>query len=185
MFNHLRSSVLLIMLVLIALLTFWVTNAVVPIITSQGNDMHQKPDYIIENLSGIRANHESTVQRNFSAKKLLHYLDGDVTYMEKPYFANIEIQKPIMRVKADKARLSGEGENVYLTGNVKVLRGEDSEKITMMTSYLHLIPGENIAKTNKTVVFSRKNTTINAVGLELDNHTGIVQLLSRVRASDY
>ncbi len=185
MFNHLRPSVLLIMLVLLALLTFWITNAVVPTMTNQGSDTHQKPDYIIENLSGIRANHESTVQRNFSAKKLLHYLDGDVTHMESPYFTNMESQKPVMRVKADKARLLGEGENVYLTGNVKVLRGEDNDKITMMTSYLHLIPDENIAKTNKTVVFSRKNTTISAIGLELDNHTGIVQLLSRVKASDY
>jgi len=173
------------MLVLLALLTFWVTNAVVPTMTNHGNDVHQKPDYIIENLSGVRANHASTVQRNFSAKKLLHYIDGDVTHMENPYFTNMESRKPVMRVKADKARMSGEGENVYLTGNVKVLRGEDSDKITMMTSYLHLIPDENIAKTDKTVVFSRRNTTINAIGLELDNHTGIVQLLSRVRASDY
>ena len=173
------------MLVLLALLTFWVTNAIVPTKTNQGNDDYQKPDYIIENLSGIQANHESTVQRNFSAKKLLHYLDGDVTHMESPYFTNFEIQKPVMRVKADKARLLGEGEDVYLTGNVKVLRGEDSDQITMMTSYLHLVPDENVARTDKTVVFSRKNTTINAIGLELDNHTGIVQLLSRVRASDY
>lgn len=173
------------MLVLLALLTFWVTNAVVPTMTRQGNDVHQKPNYIIENLSGVRANHESTAQRNFSAKKILHYLDGDVTHMENPYFINIESQKPVMRVKADKARISGEGENVYLTGNVIVLRGEDSDKITMMTSYLHLIPDEDVAKTDKMVVFSRKNTTINAIGLELDNHTGIVQLLSRVRASDY
>lgn len=173
------------MLVLLALLTFWVTNTVVPSRTDQGNGVHQKPDYIIENLSGIRANHESTVQRNFSAEKLLHYLGGDVTHMDNPTFINIESQKPVMRVKADKARMSGEGENVYLTGNVKVLRGEDSDKITMMTSYLHLIPDENIAKTDKTVVFSRRNTTINAIGLELDNHAGIVQLLSRVRASDY
>ncbi len=185
MFNHLRPSVLLVILVLLALLTFWVTNAVVPTTSKNGNGVNQNPDYIIENLSGIRANHESTVQRNFSAKKLLHYLDGDVTHMENPYFINTEIQKPVMRLKADKAQLLGEGENVYLMGNVRVLRGEDSDKITMKTSYLHLIPDENIAKTDKTVVFSRKNTTINAIGLELDNHTGIVQLLSRVRATDY
>ena len=185
MFNHLRPSVLLAILVLLALLTFWVTNAVVPTTSNQGNGLNQKPDYIIDNLSGIRANHESAVQRNFSAKKLLYYLDGDETYMDNPYFVNTESQKPVMRVKADKAQLIGEGENVYLTGNVKVLRGDDSDKITMQTSYLHLIPDENIAKTDKTVVFSRKNTTINAIGLELDNHTGIVQLLSRVRASDY
>ena len=66
---------------------------------------------------------------------------------------NTESQKPVMRVKADKARLSGEGENVYLMGNVRVLRGEDSDKITMKTSYLHLIPDENIAKTWRYSVF--------------------------------
>ena len=169
----------------LALFTFWVTNAVVPTLTGQKNDVYQQPDYIIENLSGVRTDHENAVQRTFSAKKLLHYLDGDVTHMEHPNFINTEHQKPVIRVNAEKAKLFGDGENVYLTGNVTVLRGENNDKITMMTSFLHLIPDENIAKTDKTVVFSRKNTTINAIGLELDNHTGIVQLLSRVRASDY
>lgn len=180
--NFFRPSVLL---VLLALFTFWVTSAIVPTMTNLESGVHQEPDYIIENFSGVRTNHENTVQRVFSAKRLLHYLDGDVTYLENPYFINKESHKPVMRVKAAKARLSGNGENVYLIGDVTVLRGEDSDKITMMTNYLHLIPDENIAKTDETVVFSRKNTTINAIGLELNNHTGIVQLLSRVRASDY
>lgn len=185
MINHFRPSILLILLILLVLLTFWITSTVVPTMVLQESDADKKPDYIIENLSGVRADHEKAVQRTFFAKELLHYLDGEVTHLEHPYFVNTELKKPVMRVRAEKAEVFADGENVYLTGNVKVLRGEDSDKITMMTSFLHLMPDENIAKTDKSVVLSRKNTTINAIGLELDNRTGIVQLLSRVRASDY
>lgn len=185
MIGRLHPSVPLALLVLLASLTFWMINAVVPPLT-QVNNLDRNPDYIIENLSGVRIDHGSAVQRTFAAKKLLHYLDGDITHMEQPYFTNTEPQNPMMRVKAEKAVISGNGEDIYLTGNVTALRGpdNDNDKVIMLTSFLHIIPDENMVKTDKTVVIARKNTTINAVGLELDNGTGIIRLLSRVRAID-
>ena len=54
----------------------------------------------------------------------------------------------------------------------------------MRTDTLHLIPDEDLAKTDKNVMISRLNTTIDATGLKLDNQTGMIELLSRVRATD-
>ncbi|MDP1557985.1 MAG: LPS export ABC transporter periplasmic protein LptC [Nitrosomonas sp.] len=184
MISRLHRSIPLILLILLASLTFWMTSAVVPPMIMQEDNLDRKPDYIIENLSGVRMDHDRAVQRTFSAKKMLHYLESDITHLEQPYFTNTEPKGPIMRVKAEKAEFTRNGEDIYLTGNVTILRGADKDKVTMLTSFLHLIPDENIAKTDQTVVIARKNTTVNAVGLELDNRTGVIQLLSQVRAID-
>ncbi|MEK7844323.1 MAG: LPS export ABC transporter periplasmic protein LptC, partial [Pseudomonadota bacterium] len=55
-------------------------------------------------------------------------------------------------------------------------------KITLVTNFLHLIPDDDLVKTDQSVTISRFNTTINAIGLELNNHDGMIQLLSKVRA---
>ena len=182
--SHLPFSFPFILITVLALLMFWMNYVVVQPMTAQDDGLFNHPDYIVENLSGIQMNHESEIQHVFSAKKMLHYLDEEITYLEQPYFISIEPEKPVMRVSAGKAELLENGENIHLIENVTVLRGmdEDEDKITMVTSYLQLLPDDNIARTNKAVEIVTKNATMNAVGLELNNHTGVLQLLSRVRA---
>jgi len=71
-----------------------------------------------------------------------------------------------------------------LTGDVVALRGADDQKdkITLKTNFLHLIPNEDLVKSDQPVTISRLNTKINAIGLELNNQTGMIQLLTQVRA---
>lgn len=182
--SHLSFSFPFILIAVLALLMFWMNYVVVSPMTAQDDGLFNHPDYILENLSGIQMDHESEIQHVFSAKKMLHYLDEEITYLEQPYFVSNEPEKPVMQVKAEKAELLKNGENIHLTENVTVSRGMDGDedKITMVTSYLHLMPDDNIARTNKSVAIAMKNATMNAVGLELNNHTGVLQLLSKVRA---
>lgn len=182
--SHLRFSFPFILIAVLALLMFWMNYVVVQPTAAQDDGLFNHPDYIVENLSGIQMNHESSIQHVFSAKKMLHHLDEEITYLEQPYFISNEPEKPVMRIKAEKAELWKGGENIHLTENVTVLRGMDGaeDKITMVTTYLHLMPDDNIARTDKSVAIAMKNATMNAVGLELDNHTGVLQLLSKVRA---
>ena len=56
-------------------------------------------------------------------------------------------------------------------------RGETS----MTTSFLHVIPDDDIARTDKAVVITETNAVIKAVGMEMNSRTGITQLLSQVR----
>ena len=86
-----------------------------------------------------------------------------------------------MRVRADRANISSD-EDIYLNGNVKVVRyGEGGEETTMVTSSLHIIPDGDIAKTNEPVTIIQDNTIINAVGMEIDNGAQIIHLLSEVK----
>jgi lipopolysaccharide export system protein LptC len=110
---------------------------------------------------------------------MLHYVDNDTTYLEQPRLINSKIGTPKMRVRADRANMSG-NEDIYLSGNVRVVRyGED--ETTMITSFLHVIPDNDIAKTNKPVTITQDNTIISAVGMEIDNNAQIIYLLSEVK----
>ncbi len=186
MYKRLQLSFPLVVIVGLILLAYWLDQVTHPQALTANDAFDHSPDYIVKNISGIRKDHERDIHRAFLAEKMTHYINEDITRLEQTRFINTETSTPLIRVHADQAKLAGHGEDIYLTGDVTVKRGKDDDDdlLTMMTDYLHLIPDQNLVKTDRSVRISRLNTTINAIGLELDNNTGVIQLLSRVRAID-
>jgi lipopolysaccharide export system protein LptC len=81
--------------------------------------------------------------------------------------------------------VSANGQHVYFQDNVRVTRaahGANSELI-VRTAFLHVIPDENLARTDRTVTISDAATTVTADGLELNNETRVIKLLSNVRGT--
>lgn len=173
-------------LVILLLLTLWLDSVLQRPRLQQGNDLQQEVDYIIENLNGIQVNHESERNRFFSADKLIHYSTEDITQLEHVRFTSIEPDKPLLRVTSDWAELTKDGDDIFLTENVSIIRGEDldKDKVTMLTDFLHLIPDTDIAKTDRPVTVIRMNSVLNAVGLFMNNRTGEILMQSRVKAHD-
>lgn len=184
--RHYHISFPLLFLAILAALTFWLDQAVQPAATLQINGSEQRPDYILEDISGLRVNHPQALRQHYQAEKMLHYQPNDKTDLEQIFFYSKELNKPIVRVNADHAALLEGGENVLLTGHVKVVRGrdEDVEKLTMTTHALQLIPAQHLARTDQPVVITRMNTTVKGTGLEFNNRTDQVKIFSRVRAVD-
>ena len=179
---HLKSP--LILLVLLVVLTFWLDRVTRPPEQNKDGDLNRNPDYIVENLSGMRIDYARETERKFTAEKLFYYLDEKVTELEQVNFTNTEPEKPLIRMFADRAVVKSKGQDIYLMGNVTAVRGMDGEKskITLTTHFLHLIPDESLIKTDQPVTISRFNTTVNANGLEFNNRIGMIELLSNVRA---
>lgn len=179
---HLKSP--LIFLVLLIVLTFWLDRVTRPPEQVKDDDLNRFPDYIIEDLSGIRMDYAREIERKFTAEKLFYYLDEKVTELEHVNFTDTEPEQPLIRMLADRAVVKSKGQDIYLMGNVAAVRGMDGEKskITLTTQFLHLIPDESLIKTDQPVTISRFRTTVNANGLEFNNRTGMIELLSNVRA---
>jgi len=184
MSGHLNLKFPLILLVLLIVLTFWLDRVTRPPEQNKDGDLNRNPDYIVENLSGIRIDYAQETERKFTAEKLFYYLDEKVTELEQVNFINTELEKPLIRMFADRAVVKSKGQDIYLMGNVTAIRGMDGEKskITLTTHFLHLIPDESLIKTDQPVTISRFNTMVNANGLEFNNRIGMIELLSNVRA---
>lgn len=181
MINSLPNKFPIILIVLLALFTFWVDKAVRQPTKGQEKDPQSNPDYVMEDFSAYSVNHISGAHQKLFAEKMLHYVVNETTYLEQPRLINSKPGTPEMRVRADRANMSGD-EDIYLNGNVKVVRyGEGGEETTMVTSSLHIIPDNDIAKTNDPVTIIQDNTIINAVGMEIDNGAQIIHLLSEVK----
>jgi lipopolysaccharide export system protein LptC len=180
--SQLLSRLPLVFLATLLALPFWLSESARGPVSSQNEGTHL-PDYMIEDFSIVRMSSDGLVQHQLFAKSMMHFPDDNSIIMENPRFVDIGSDKPAMQVNADHAKMSSKGEDVYLTGNVMVLRngGKGREETTMTTSLLHLVPDKDIAKTDKPVVITEKNAVINAVGMEMNSRTQTTQLLSKVK----
>ncbi len=60
---------------------------------------------------------------------------------------------------------------------------EGNAELGLFTSFLHVIPDKDRASTDKPVRMVEGNSTASSVGLEFDNRTRQIKLLSEVKAS--
>lgn len=173
-------------LIVLLLLTFWLDNILQNQNRPHSNALQQEIDYIIENLNGVQVNHPLKRNRFFSAEKLTHYPVEDKTLLKHVHFTSTEPDKPLLRVVSDQAELTQDGEDIFLTDNITVIRGEDTDKdkVTLLTDFLHLIPDADIAQTDQAVTVIRMKSTLNATGMFMNNQTGEILMQSRVKAHD-
>ena len=85
----------------------------------------------------------------------------------------------------NQAVVSTNGEHVYFQDDVRVTRSAsgDSSELVMRTAFLHVMPEDRLARTDRTVTITDAATTVTAVGLELNSETREIKLLSNVRGT--
>ena len=141
------------------------------------------PDYLMENMSAVQMGSDGIARQMLFAKRVVHYSDDDSADLEDPYFVETQPGKPPIQAKSDQAKVANHNKDIYLMGNVMLIRNGNKgrDETTLSTSLLHLIPGDDIAKTDKPVVITESNAIIKAVGVEMNSRTGITKLVSKVK----
>jgi lipopolysaccharide export system protein LptC len=185
MIRRLITRFSLLLLVLLGVGTFWLGKTTVVPEAVQEADRQTDPDYVIENFSVIRTEADGIVRHRLTAKRMVHYPDEDTTQLQQPYFVDIEPGKPVMRVHAEEGRLFNKNEEMHLIGNVRVYREatRNRQATTVETPFLHIIPASDMASTNSPVMITEGKMVVRAVGMELNDNTGITRLLSKVRVT--
>ena len=72
----------------------------------------------------------------------------------------------------------------FFTINVEVIREASAklDQLALQTEYLHIIPDENLTKTDRAVTIVEDHTTVHAIGMEMNSETRTLKLLSQVRS---
>ena len=175
----------LLLLAGLAALTFWLDRIVQPAPAGRSAAMRHDPDYFVESLSAMRMASDGSVKHTLGARRMVHYPDDDTTHLEFPRFVTYATRRAPVTITAQRALISSEGENIHFHDDVRLTRapyGSKSELI-VLSSYLHVMPDENVARTDREVTITDANTTLNAVGLELNSETRVLKLLSAVRGT--
>ena len=117
------------------------------------------------------------------AKRMSHFPDDDTTHLETPRLVSYRGLTESVTVTSRTALLSSNGENAYLHDDVRLVRAprDGKSELVMETTWLHVMPESHLAQTDRAVQISDANMLITAVGLELNNETRVLKLLSNVR----
>ncbi len=169
----------LLMLLLLAALTFWL-NQVIQRDNPRGPQRHD-PDYWVERFELRRFDREGKLQHTVVADKLLHYPDDDTTIVTAPHVTYH--RHPPSEMFSRMAYMGPDGKEVDLVDDVRVIRQGVSGKspsTVLETRTLKVFPDDEKASGNDPVVITQGKSVVRGTGLDVDNRSGITVLRGRV-----
>ena len=163
--------------------TYWLNQQALPESAKPESKRHD-PDATMENFSATNLNEQGVPNFILAANKLLHYPDDDSTALDAPRITMLSPGKPAIHATAEHGTISSKGDEVFLRDNVKVLReaSAQQDQMTLQTEYLHIIPDQGLANTDRAVTVVDAHSIVHATGMEMDNKTRTLKLLSQVKS---
>lgn len=163
--------------------TYWLNQQVRQEIAKPDYKRHD-PDAIMENFSAVKMNQQGAPRFIMNAKKMQHYPDDDSTELDAPRLTTLSDERPPIHTSAQRGLVSSKGDEVFLYQNVSVVReaGAGREELTLLTEYLHAIPDQDLANTDRPVTIVDAHNTTHGIGLEMDNKARTIKLLAQVRS---
>ena len=177
-----RLFPLLLMLALAAL-TFWLERTVREEEGVHPSLRRHDPDYVVENLNHTRFDAMGAVESTLAAAKMIHYPDDDSTDLVAPRVVQTKPNEPRVTLTADRGALSQDGEEVFLYGNVLVVREAEADRseTRMRTSFMHVVRAHSVIRTDRDVVITEEDRVLSGRGMEYHNDSRQLFLRERVR----
>lgn len=176
----------LMLLTLLAALTFWLERAT-QLDNADGNGKRRHdPDFIITDLTVRQFNLDGSLKHALSAKNMLHYADDDSTQVTDPALIFYAHAQPT-RLSAHQAKVSKDGKEVRLSEDVRMVRDASagSPELVVTTTELLVYPDDEIARSDKPVTIAQGRSVVSGTGIEANNQEHLFKLLGRVHGSIY
>lgn len=169
---------------LLTALSFWL-DAVVRTADPRNAAVRHDPDFIVDNFTARQTGPEGLLVHTLRAQRMTHYVDDDTSHLEKPHLVHVTAKGLEVTAKADRAQLSGDGQSLQLSGNVRMTRAPvaGQSELVLLTESLLVNPDRNFARTDEPVVIRNATSRTDAVGLEFDYATRQLDLLRDVRTT--
>jgi lipopolysaccharide export system protein LptC len=174
----------LVLMLVLALLTFWLERAVREEPAAAAQRRHD-PDYTAERFTITDFDRAGRAESTLSAAKMAHYPDDDSTELLAPRVVQSRPAQPQLTLSADRGTLSRNGEEVFLYDNVLLVRaaGADYPESRMQTSFLHVLRARALVRTDREVQISERGRSIVGRGMEYNNETRQLSLYAQVRGT--
>jgi len=172
----------ILLLAALAALTWWLDRTVQPLGPGHTNSA-DAPDFKVERFEAVRMNTDGTKRYELIAKSMVHYGDDNRAKLDEPQLFHYDPESATMSIRANQAFVASNGESADFVGDVHVQRAPygQNREMSLLTSFLHVIPDQDLVETDREVTFTSGNSTLNAVGLEFNNRTHELKLRSNVR----
>ncbi|HEX2331631.1 MAG TPA: LPS export ABC transporter periplasmic protein LptC [Burkholderiales bacterium] len=170
-------------MVALALLTFYLERAVREDDAPPAARRHD-PDYYVVNFTTTTYNSEGTVESIMSAARMVHYPDDDTTELFAPRMVHSKPREPRYSVRAERGQLSRDGDEIFLYGDVVLVRDASPERpeARMTTEFLHVLRDRSLARTDREVKIVEGSVSLTGRGMEYNNASRELVLRSDVVA---
>jgi lipopolysaccharide export system protein LptC len=127
------------------------------------------PDYRVEGLAATTMGTTGHPVRRMNAERMRHYADDNSSEFDRPVLIVYRPQEPPWTIRAETAWASGDGEQVWLHGEVDIDREGDgtARPVHLRTSELLVRPHEEYAKTVMPVAIASVDDWLKAKGMEV------------------
>ncbi|CAH1385821.1 LPS export ABC transporter periplasmic protein LptC [Candidatus Nitrotoga sp. M5] len=172
------------LLLLLLAAAYWLNQQVQPLPLIPDSSKRHDPDFIVSEVVATTLNEQGKPRFVVAAKKMLHYPDNDSTYLEAPKLTSFDPDHPPIHTYANNGIVSGNGEEIFLRDDVRVVRTASAtqSEMTFTTTYLHVIPDSGLAETDQPVTMIDGRNIVHAVGMKFDNKARIVKLLAQIKS---
>jgi lipopolysaccharide export system protein LptC len=138
---------------------------------------------VVSNFTIQNYDRDGLMESTIAATRMLHFPDDGSTELEAPRLVQTKPGKARMTLTSERGALSQDGEDVFLRDNVLMVRDahEGAPEQRMKTSFLHIVRGRSLARTDSEVLIYQEDKELTGRGMEYDNDTGQLSIRERVR----
>ena len=167
----------------LALLTFYLERTVREEDAPTALRRHD-PDYFVVNFTTTTYNAEGAVETVMSAERMVHYPDDDTTELFAPRVVHAKPHEPRFTVRAERGQLSRDGDEIFLYGDVLLVRDASAERpeARMTTDFLHVLRDRSLVRTDRPVKIVEGGRSLSGRGMEYNNESRELVLRSDVHA---
>jgi lipopolysaccharide export system protein LptC len=174
----------LLLMAALALLTLWLDHQVRVESGDHPSLRRHDPDYLVTNFTTTSYDRDGHAETVLAAEQMQHYPDDDSTDVTAPRLVESKREQPRYTVRADRGKISREGDEIFLFDHVVLVRdatgGEPPARMT--TSFLHILRDRALVRTDREVLFEEDGRELQGRGMEYHTDTRQLFLSSDVRA---
>tara|TARA_B110000240_G_scaffold167168_1_gene188851 strand:+ start:146 stop:739 length:594 start_codon:yes stop_codon:yes gene_type:complete len=184
MANKLSTIFVLLLIFIIALITYWLKAEVEKELLIKNKNNASGPEFYLKSFNSIQTKKNGDVKFILSAKNMEQFDYAEYAILKKPLFTRYKNSKPHSFIKSNNGKVISNGDEYLFTDNVILTRVKTKKKreMRLFTDQLDILPKIDIVLTKKPVkIIQEPNIEIYGIGMKYDNKEGIVKLLSNVK----
>lgn len=172
----------IILLALLAALSFWLQSAVNIEESRRDGKQRHDPDAIAENFTVRRFDADGRVKYRLTAPHLVHYPDDDSSELRSPVLTHYRPDAPPITFASVNAKVTSEAQTIFLWEDVHVTRGatEDRPEMVARMPDLTVEPDRGTAFTDSPVEITMGQSWLKGTGARIDSNASTFALQSQV-----
>ena len=185
-FDVVSAYLPLLMMAALALGTWWLVRTAPTVETPrEAVAPRHEPDYEMTNFVVQRFAKDGTLRTQIEGDRLRHFPDTDTLEIEHARLRAVDKDGVVTLASANKALANGDGSEVQLLGDARVVRPAHGreEEVEVRGEFLHAFRNVEQVRSHLPVTVTQGESVVHADGMEYDNLARVIDLHGRTRAT--